>query len=148
MGYSMIVLTYALSTIMQAAVNIAKKYGKILYVSGEESEEQLKLRADRICPELNEDFYTLAETNIENVAAVTEELSPKFLIIDSIQTMYSQAIDSAPGSISQVRECGNEFMRIGKVRNIPVFIVAHDKEQASGSGPAFCFEINPQYSDT
>ncbi|MCI2062918.1 MAG: DNA repair protein RadA [Eubacteriaceae bacterium] len=121
--------------IMQAAVNIAKKYGKILYVSGEESEEQLKLRADRICPDLNDDFYTLAETNIENVAAVTEEMEPKFLIIDSIQTMYSQAIDSAPGSVSQVRECGNEFMRIGKVRNIPIFIVAHVTKSGELAGP-------------
>mgnify|MGYP000894737332 CR=1 FL=1 len=121
--------------IMQAASNIAKKYGKVLYVSGEESEEQIKLRADRICPDMNENFYSLGETNLENIAAVTEEVKPVLLIIDSIQTMYTQEIDSAPGSVSQVRECGNEFMRLGKVKNIPIFIVAHVTKAGELAGP-------------
>ncbi|MGI6204818.1 MAG: DNA repair protein RadA [Anaerovoracaceae bacterium] len=121
--------------IMQAASNIAEKYGPVLYVSGEESEKQIKLRADRICGEIPAEFYLLAETNVENVAAAVEELKPKFLIIDSIQTMYTQDADSAPGSMTQVRACGNEFMRIGKVSGVPVFIVAHVTKSGDLAGP-------------
>jgi DNA repair protein RadA/Sms len=73
------------------------------------------MRADRVCSSgIPEDLYILAETNMENIEVVCESLKPKFLIIDSIQTMYSAAIDSAPGSVSQVRMCGNQLMRIGK----------------------------------
>ena len=78
-----------------------------------------------MCGSLSERLFILAETNIENIAAVCEQLKPVFLIIDSIQTMYTAELDSAPGSVSQVRACGNELMRIGKVSSIPVFIVAH-----------------------
>ena len=111
--------------IIQAAAHIAKEKGVALYVSGEESEEQIKMRADRVCEEVSDELFILAETNMENIAEVCRQLRPRFLIIDSIQTMYTAELDSAPGSISQVRACGNELMRIGKVNNIPVFIVAH-----------------------
>jgi DNA repair protein RadA/Sms len=121
--------------IMQAADRISGRYGKVLYVTGEESEEQIKLRADRICRQLNEDFFVLAETNIENITAAVEELQPVFMIIDSIQTMYTEELDSAPGSVSQVRTIGNELMRIGKVMNIPVFIVAHVTKSGELAGP-------------
>jgi DNA repair protein RadA/Sms len=121
--------------IIQAASNIASKYGKVLYVSGEESEEQIKMRGDRVCKANADDLFLLAETNIENVVAVTDELKPEFIIIDSIQTMYSDEIDSAPGSVSQVRSCGNELMKLGKVRNIPVFIVAHVTKTGELAGP-------------
>ena len=121
--------------IMQAAANIADKYGRVLYVSGEESEEQIKLRADRICGQLNNDLFILAETNMENVATVAEELEPKFVIIDSIQTMYTSDLDSAPGSVSQVRACGNELMRIGKTKDVPIFIVAHVTKSGDLAGP-------------
>ena len=107
----------------------------MLYVSGEESEEQIKMRADRVCGRLPEELYILAETNIESISETCVQLDPQFLIIDSIQTMYSYELDSAPGSVSQVRACGNELMRIGKVYNIPVFIVAHVTKSGDLAGP-------------
>lgn len=121
--------------ILQAAANIAKNVSSVLYVSGEESEEQVKIRADRICPEIPENLYILSETNIENIFEQAKELKPGFMIIDSIQTMYSSALDSAPGSVSQIRTCGNELMRVGKVYDIPVFIVAHVTKSGELAGP-------------
>ncbi|MDO4870444.1 MAG: DNA repair protein RadA [Bacillota bacterium] len=121
--------------ILQAAQNIAEAKGKVLYVSGEESEEQIKMRADRICKGISDNLFILAETNIENISEVCKALEPVFLIIDSIQTMYSADMDSAPGSVSQVRLCGNELMKIGKSYNIPVFIVAHVTKSGELAGP-------------
>lgn len=121
--------------IIQAAANIAQKYGKVLYVSGEESEDQIKMRADRVCKTLPDNLFLLAETNMEVVSAVAEELNPEFVIIDSIQTMYTEDLDSAPGSVSQVRACGNELMRVGKTYNIPIFIVAHVTKSGELAGP-------------
>jgi len=105
--------------IIQAASNVAEKYGKVLYVSGEEAEEQIKMRGDRVCKGNIQNLFLLAETNMENIIAVINELMPEFIIIDSIQTMYSAQLNSAPGSVSQVRACGNELMKLGKVKNIP-----------------------------
>ena len=123
--------------ILQAAQHIAASEGVVLYVSGEESEEQIRMRADRVCGEkgISSNLFTLAETNIENVSAVCQNLNPVFLIVDSIQTMYSADLESAPGSVSQVRACGNELMRIGKSYNIPVFIVAHVTKSGDLAGP-------------
>ena len=121
--------------IIQAAAHIAGKKGIVLYVSGEESEEQIKMRADRVCGKLPEELFILSETNIESISAVCADMKPSFLIIDSIQTMYSADLDSAPGSVSQVRACGNELMRIGKVYGIPVFIVAHVTKSGELAGP-------------
>lgn len=111
--------------IIQAASEIAQREGKVLYVTGEESEEQIKMRADRVCKGSSANLFILSETNIERIIQVQESLEPVFLIIDSIQTMYTEVLDSAPGSVSQVRACGNELMKIGKVKNVPIFIVAH-----------------------
>lgn len=121
--------------IIQAASNIAEKYGKVLYVSGEESEEQIKMRGDRVCKGDIQNLFLLAETNIENIIAVSDQIKPEFIIIDSIQTMYSAQLDSAPGSVSQVRACGNELMKLGKVKNIPIFIVAHVTKSGDLAGP-------------
>ncbi|MBE6029570.1 MAG: DNA repair protein RadA [Clostridiales bacterium] len=123
--------------ILQAAQNIAASKGVVLYVTGEESEEQIRMRADRVCgPEgISGNLFILAETNIENVSAVCQSLNPVFLIVDSIQTMYSADLESAPGSVSQVRACGNELMKIGKSYNIPVFIVAHVTKSGDLAGP-------------
>jgi len=121
--------------IIQAAAKIALKYGKVLYVSGEESIEQIKMRADRVCEEVTENLFLLSETNMENVSAVVDELKPVFIIIDSIQTMYTSDMDSAQGSVSQVRACGNELARIGKTKNIPVFIVCHVTKSGELAGP-------------
>lgn len=121
--------------IIQAAQNIAASAGPVLYVSGEESEEQIKMRADRVCGQLSETLFVLAETNMENILTACETVRPAFLVIDSIQTMYTQELDSVPGSVSQVRACGNLLMRIGKGENIPVFIVAHVTKSGELAGP-------------
>lgn len=121
--------------IIQTAANIASRGLKVLYVSGEESEEQIKLRADRVCTSIPDTLFVLAETNMENVEAVCESMKPDFLIIDSIQTMYSGQLDSAPGSISQVRQTGNQLMRLGKTGNMPIFIVAHVTKSGDLAGP-------------
>ena len=135
--------------IIQVAENMARQYGPVLYVSGEESEEQIKMRADRVCGtadsggkpvsgsggSISENLFVLAETNMENVMAVCETVKPIFLIIDSVQTMYTQELDSAPGSVSQVRACGNMLMQIGKSENIPIFIVAHVTKSGELAGP-------------
>ena len=121
--------------IMQTAANIARRGSTVLYVSGEESEEQIKLRADRVCREIPQTLYVLAETNMENVELACENCKPDFLIIDSIQTMYSNQLDSAPGSVSQVRMCGNQLMKLGKTKNLPIFIVAHVTKSGDLAGP-------------
>ncbi|MBQ6608750.1 MAG: DNA repair protein RadA, partial [Firmicutes bacterium] len=121
--------------IIQTAANIAARGMKVLYVSGEESEEQIRLRADRVCASIPDTLFVLAETNMENVEAVCENMKPDFLIVDSIQTMYSGQLDSAPGSISQVRQTGNQLMRLGKTGNMPIFIVAHVTKSGDLAGP-------------
>ena len=121
--------------IIQTAANIASRGLKVLYVSGGESEEQIRLRADRGCSEIPGTLFVLAETNMENVEAVCGEMKPDFLIVDSIQTMYSGELDSAPGSISQVRQTGNQLMRLGKTGNMPIFIVAHVTKSGDLAGP-------------
>lgn len=121
--------------IIQAASHIASEKGKVLYVSGEESEEQIKIRADRVCGELSEELLILSETNIDNISEICRQIEPAFLIVDSIQTMYTADLDSAPGTVSQVRACGNELMRIGKGGNFPIFIVAHVTKSGELAGP-------------
>ena len=119
--------------ILQAASNMAK-LGPVLYASGEESEEQIKMRADRVCGNID-DLYILAETNIEVILEAAKTLHPTLLIIDSIQTMYSEELESAPGSVSQVRQVGNLLMTLGKTLNIPIFIVAHVTKSGELAGP-------------
>lgn len=121
--------------IIQSAAHIAADRGSVLYVSGEESEEQIKMRADRVCGSIPDNLMILSETNIDSISEICSQLKPAFLIIDSIQTMYTSDLDSAPGSVSQVRACGNELMNIGKVSGIPVFIVAHVTKSGDLAGP-------------
>lgn len=121
--------------IVQVAARIAGRIGTVLYVSGEESEEQIKLRSDRVCGETGENLYVVSETNMENVLSMVEKLKPKFIIIDSIQTMYTDMLDSAPGSVSQVRACGNALMKLAKTEDIPIFIVAHVTKSGDLAGP-------------
>lgn len=120
--------------ILQTSSNIAQKYGRVLYISGEESPEQIKIRADRIgC--VTENLFVLSETELENSLAVIDEFKPEFLIIDSIQTMYSSQITSSAGSVSQVRTCTSEIMRYTKEKGIPCFIVAHVNKSGDLAGP-------------
>ena len=120
--------------LLQTANNIASYYGKVLYVSGEESEEQIKIRGDRLGVTAN-NLFIVSETNLDTIEAYIEKIQPVFVIIDSIQTMYKEEVTSAPGSVSQVRECSNQLMRIGKKSNIPLFIVAHVTKQGALAGP-------------
>ena len=106
----------------------------VLYVSGEESEKQVKLRADRL-PGGNPECYMLAETDTAAIARHARELNPAALVIDSIQTMASPLVDSAPGSVSQVRETANVFQRIAKDAGIPVFIIGHITKDGAIAGP-------------
>ena len=120
--------------LLQTAKNICDKYGKVLYVSGEESEEQIKMRGDRLNA-VSKELYIVSETNVEVIEGYIDEIKPIFVIIDSIQTLFKTSISSAPGSVSQVRECSNELMRIGKTKGIPLFIVAHVTKQGELAGP-------------
>ncbi|MGL5380178.1 DNA repair protein RadA [Clostridium sp.] len=120
--------------LLQTANTISKKYGKVLYVSGEESEEQIKIRGDRLGV-VAPDLYILSETNLDLIEGYIDEIKPVFVIIDSIQTVYKEVVTSAPGSVSQVKECSNALMRIGKKNGIPLFIVAHVTKQGELAGP-------------
>ena len=121
--------------IIQAASSIASRVGTVLYVSGEESEQQIKMRADRVCRGDTENLYLLAETCMDDIDEAVREMQPAFLIIDSIQTMYCEGLESAPGSVSQVRACGNALMNIAKGLGIPVFAVAHVTKSGELAGP-------------
>jgi DNA repair protein RadA/Sms len=107
---------------------------RILYVSGEESEQQIKMRAERIGME-NKDCFILTETNLQNIFTQAETIQPQLLVIDSIQTLYSSHIESAPGSISQVRECTAQLLRYAKQTNTPVFLIGHITKEGSLAGP-------------
>lgn len=119
--------------LLQVAQHVSKSQ-KVLYVSGEESLSQIKLRAERITSALGE-MYLLAENEVGQVLGAVEKIKPDMLIIDSIQTMYDQSISSAPGSVSQVREITHQLMLVGKQRNIVVFIIGHVTKSGAIAGP-------------
>lgn len=120
------------STLMlQVALSIK---AKVLYVSGEESGEQIKMRANRI-GEAKSDCLILTETNVTKILTHAQNVEPDLLVIDSIQTLISPHIDSTPGSISQVRECAGELQRFAKETNIPVFVIGHINKEGSIAGP-------------
>ena len=105
-----------------------------LYVSGEESARQLKLRADRIGIE-NDNYLLLCETNIDEIYKNVKEVSPQLLIVDSIQTVYSEALESSPGTISQVRECASSLLKYAKQSGVPVLLIGHITKDGSIAGP-------------
>lgn len=118
--------------LLQMAIKETDK--KILYISGEESETQIKMRADRIGKE-NENCFVLTETSMQNVFIQIEAVKPDILIIDSVQTMHSSLIESSPGSISQIRECTAELLRYAKESGTPVFLIGHITKEGSLAGP-------------
>ena len=122
------------STLILQICNKVKGEGKVLYVSGEESAEQIKLRADRLGIN-NEDILFLGETDIDIVNEAIVEVNPKLVIIDSIQTMYSDELTAAAGSVSQVREITSQVMRICKSRNITTIIIGHVTKEGNIAGP-------------
>lgn len=122
------------STLLLQICNSLCSDRKVLYVSGEESEKQLKLRAQRISA-LPEQLYILSETNLSNILAATDKLSPDVLIVDSIQTLYNEDSDSTPGSVSQVRDCTMAMMHLSKSQGITVFVVGHINKDGAIAGP-------------
>ena len=122
------------STLILQICEKIKVDGKILYVSGEESAEQVKLRADRLNIK-NENLLFLSETDIDNIENVIDNIEPKFIIIDSIQTMYSEEITSAAGSVSQVREITARVMKISKQKQITTIIIGHVTKDGNIAGP-------------
>ncbi|HHS92834.1 MAG TPA: DNA repair protein RadA, partial [Campylobacterales bacterium] len=120
--------------LLKIAGNLAKANKNILYVSGEESSGQIKLRADRL--DANEkSLYLLAEINLQTVLSEINSKSYDFIIIDSIQTLYTEETPSAPGSVTQVRSITFELMRIAKSLEIPIFIIGHITKDGSIAGP-------------
>lgn len=120
--------------LLQVCQQLAKTEKKVLYISGEESLRQIKLRAQRM-GEFTESLLLLCETNLELIRSVIEKERPQTVIIDSIQTMYSEEVGSAPGSVSQVREATNTLMQLAKGMNITIFIVGHVTKEGTVAGP-------------
>lgn len=122
------------STLLLQICNSLCADRKVLYVSGEESEKQLKLRAQRIGV-MPEQLYILSETRLSDVMDATESLKPDILIVDSIQTLYNENNESAPGSVSQVKDCTMTLMQLSKAEGITVFVVGHINKDGAIAGP-------------
>ncbi|GIP36228.1 DNA repair protein RadA [Paenibacillus sp. J2TS4] len=120
--------------LLQTSYALTKNNLRVLYISGEESARQTKLRADRLAAS-SPLLYVLCETNFEHISAAIDEVQPDFLVMDSIQTVYHPAVASAPGSVSQVRECTAHFMRIAKVKGIATVLVGHVTKEGAIAGP-------------
>ena len=117
--------------LLQLALQLKRK---VLYVSGEESETQLKMRAERIGI-INDECYVICETSLGNLLSYLKSDTPEILIIDSVQTMSSDLIESPPGSISQIKECTAELLRFAKESNVPVFLIGHINKDGNIAGP-------------
>lgn len=120
--------------LLQVCRNLALGGKRVLYISGEESARQIRMRADRI-GDFNENLQILCETNLETVRDVIERKKPDTVVVDSIQTMFHEEISSAPGSVSQVRESTNILLQIAKVLGISIFIVGHVTKEGNVAGP-------------
>ncbi len=120
--------------LLQTFSGLAKKAGRLLYVSGEESPQQIKMRAERLSVE-SDDIILLPETSIEGILDTAAKLAPGAMVVDSIQTVFTQEILSAPGSVGQVRECAAKLMLFAKRSNVPVFIVGHVTKEGTIAGP-------------
>jgi DNA repair protein RadA/Sms len=120
--------------LLQVARNVSSNGKTVLYASGEESAKQIKLRAQRLKVQ-SPKLYIMSETNLSGIEKYINDIKPDVVIIDSIQTIYRPELQSAPGSVSQVREATSVLMRIGKTLNIPIFIVGHVTKEGSIAGP-------------
>ena len=118
--------------LLQLALKMKKK---ILYVSGEESAAQIKMRADRLTELQNPECYLFTETSVEKILHEARKLQPDFMIVDSIQTLQSPIIESSPGTVSQIRECSNEIITFAKETATPVFLVGHITKDGQIAGP-------------
>jgi DNA repair protein RadA/Sms len=122
------------STLLLQAVDRLARAGKVLYVTAEESTRQVKLRGERLGVSADQ-LFLLAETSLEQIKLRIKELEPDFLVIDSIQTIFTNSLESAPGSVSQVRDCAGQLMLQAKGENLPTFIVGHVTKDGSIAGP-------------
>lgn len=122
------------STLMLQICDSLCRFANVLYVSGEESERQIKLRSERLNVR-GEGLYLLAETNLENVVNAAHELKPDIMIVDSIQTLYNGDLTSAPGSIGQVKDCTMSLMQLAKGEGITIFVIGHVNKEGSIAGP-------------
>ena len=122
------------STLMLQICDNLCRFASVLYVSGEESERQIKLRAERLHVR-GEGMYLLAETNLEDVLESVNELKPDVLIVDSIQTLYNGDLTTAPGSVGQVKDCTMALMQLAKGQGITVFVIGHVNKEGSIAGP-------------
>lgn len=120
--------------LLQATNHLANAVGSVLYVSGEESAQQVRLRGSRMGVSAA-GLFILTETSLEKIVMHVHRLKPKALVVDSIQTMFTSALESAPGSVSQVRETAGRFMMLAKGSGIPVFLVGHVTKDGSIAGP-------------
>ena len=122
------------STIILQSLKGLTKLGKVLYVSGEESPEQIKIRADRLNI-ASDEIILLPETSLEGIISVAQKINPKVIVIDSIQTIFSIELPSAPGSVGQIRECATKLMFMAKKNSIPLFIIGHVTKEGAIAGP-------------
>ncbi|MBI5025591.1 MAG: DNA repair protein RadA [Nitrospirae bacterium] len=122
------------STLLLQAMRGLTGLGRVLYVSGEESPEQIKMRADRLMI-ASGNIILLPETSLEGIIATAEEIDPQVIVIDSIQTIFSLELPSAPGSVGQVRECATKLMFFAKKEGIPLFIIGHVTKEGAIAGP-------------
>ncbi len=120
--------------LLQVADHLSRSNDAVLYVSGEESERQIKLRGERLKIEAK-NLFLLPETNLENIFHEVERLKPSAIVVDSVQTVFSAMIESAPGSVSQVREAAHQFLLLAKNRTIPIFLIGHITKDGSIAGP-------------
>ena len=111
------------------------KHYKVLYISGEESEQQIKLRAERLILEKNTSCYVLCETSLDKIFHHLKNISPDILIIDSIQTLQNKKIESSAGSITQIKECTSELLQYAKSTNTPILLIGHINKEGSIAGP-------------
>jgi DNA repair protein RadA/Sms len=120
--------------LMQVSTGLANHAGRVLYVSGEESTSQIKLRADRMGLAAHE-LFLLTETSLSDILEHANQIDPAVLIIDSIQTVYSEESDSSPGSVSQVRECASRLQMLAKTSGMSVFLIGHVTKEGAIAGP-------------
>ena len=118
---------------LQTILNMPEK--RILYVSGEESAHQLKMRAERISKELTDNVMILCETSLDDIFRHISDVKPEFVVIDSIQTISTADVDSSPGSLSQVRECASALLRFAKSSGVPVLLIGHITKEGTLAGP-------------
>ncbi|AJW63525.1 DNA repair protein RadA [Elizabethkingia bruuniana] len=118
--------------LLQLALKMRKR---VLYVSGEESASQIKMRADRLTDLQNPECFLFTETSVDKILHEAKKLQPQFMILDSIQTLHSSLIESSPGTVSQIRECSSEIIKFAKETNTPVFLVGHITKDGQIAGP-------------